>query len=66
MRTEFCRYELDQTNGCFPDMKTMFCDLDSNVSYQLQPNKDIISVSLCYGKNITLTEINCLMTSKRS
>jgi hypothetical protein len=33
---------MDVTNGCFPDMKTMFGDLDSNVSYQLQPNMDII------------------------
>jgi len=45
---------MDHTNGCFPDMKTMFCDLDSNVSYQLQPNMNIISVSLCYWTNITL------------
>jgi len=34
---------MDHTNSCFPDMKTMFCDLDSNVSYQLKTNMDIIS-----------------------
>jgi len=66
MTTEFCKYKMDHTNSCFPDMKTMFCDLDSNVSYQLQTNMDIISVSLRYWTNITLTEINCLMNSKRS
>ena len=66
MRTEFFKYEMDHTNDCFPDMKTMFCDLDSNVSYHLQPNMDISSVSLCYCTNVTFTEINCLMNSKRS
>ena len=62
MRTEFCKYKMDQTNGCFLNMKTMFCDLDSNVSYQM----NIISVLLCYWTNITLTEIKRLMNSKRS